>query len=141
MYEDEGPNMVAILDMARNMELKEEQADSMMNDIKNFMNGLVFEILGEMDMPPEARDSAFNSLTYAFESMGHEEYMMMMSHAFSGRGDMGAVEDFLNTTFELPDFQGISQNIYDSVTDYLYDNLPKLSRFSEDGSTSEPLLD
>lgn len=112
----------------------------MMSDIKNYMNGLVFEILGEMDLSPQERDAASQSLSYAFESMDNEEYMMVMSQAFSGRGDLGAVEDFINTSFELPDLRGISQNIFDQVTDYLYDNLAKLSRFSEDGATSEPML-
>jgi hypothetical protein len=53
MYDDEGPNMVAILDMARNMELTEEQAEGMMADIKSFMNGIIFEVLEEMDLSPE----------------------------------------------------------------------------------------
>jgi hypothetical protein len=126
MFDDEGPNMLAILDLARNMELTEEQAEEMMTQIKNYMNGLVFEILGEMDLSPEERDAASQSLGYAFESMSNEEYMMTMSQAFSGKGDLGAVEDFINTSFELPDLRGISENIFDKVTDYLYENLANL---------------
>jgi hypothetical protein len=42
-------------------------------------------------------------MSVAFESMSNEEYMIAMGHAFSGKGDMGAVEDFINTQFELPD--------------------------------------
>jgi hypothetical protein len=42
---------------------------------------------------------------------------------------MGALEDFLSTSYELPaDLQAIGQNIYDQVTAYLEKNLPQLTR-------------
>lgn len=52
--------------------------------------------------------------------------MITMGRAFSPQADLGAVDDFINTAYELPDFQGVSRHIYDSVTDYLVENLPLL---------------
>jgi hypothetical protein len=45
LHEEEGPNMVAILDMAEQMELTEEQVGDMMSNIKRYMNTLMIEIL------------------------------------------------------------------------------------------------
>lgn len=45
LHEEEGPNMVAILDMAKQMELTEEQVGDMMSNIKRYMNTLMIEIL------------------------------------------------------------------------------------------------
>jgi hypothetical protein len=101
--------MVGILDAARQLDLAEDQVAAMMGDIKNYMNGLVLDIMGEMDMSPEERDRHAQTLAYTLESLSNEEYMMTIAGAFSGKGDMGAVEDFINTTFELPDLREVNQ--------------------------------
>jgi hypothetical protein len=100
----------------------------MMADIKNYMNGLINEILEEMDMSPEERERHAQTLAYSLESLSNEEYMMTITSAFSGKGDMGAVEDFINTTFELPDLREVNQQIFDNVTAYLRKNLPAIDR-------------
>jgi len=102
-----------------------------MAEIKGYMRNLMEEILQEVDMSPEERDAAIRSLSKAFESMSNEEYMITMGQAFSGKGDLGAVEDFLSTTFEMPDLQGVSQEIFDGVTQFLRENLPGLKHFDE----------
>lgn len=138
MYEDP-PNMVGILDLAREAELPEEAAARFMGDIKQYMQGIMGEILNDMDMSNEEREEHLKSLSYALESLSNEEYMLTIAKAFSGQGDLGGVEDFINTSFELPDLQGTSQKIYDEVTQYLRENLPKLTREDDSGSEVEVL--
>lgn len=67
---------------------------------------------------------AIASMSYAFGSLSHGEYMNMMSQAFSGNVGMGAIDEFLNSTgFEFPDLQAISINIMNGIVDYMRRNL------------------
>jgi hypothetical protein len=52
--------------------------------------------------------------------------MRAIASAFSGKGDMGGVEDFVNSNFTMPDLSENKQDIYDGVTDYLNKNLTEL---------------
>jgi hypothetical protein len=111
----------------------------MMGEIKNYLNGLIGEILQSMDMSPEQRDRAVSSLSKAFNSLSDEEYLKVMGSAFGGQSDLGAVEDFLDATFELPDLQETSKYIFDEVSKYLSENLPQLKRL--EGTEEVPMLD
>jgi hypothetical protein len=141
IFEEGGPNMLGVLNLADEIDLAPETAEKFMGDIKYFMRSLIEEILRGLDMRPEDAENAIKSMSVAFESMSNEEYMIAMGHAFSGKGDMGAVEDFINTQFELPDMQGVSQNIYDQVTNFLFENLPGLKRFDEATAVEVQALD
>lgn len=132
------PNMVGILEIAKEAGLEEEMANTMMGDIKNYMNSLIMEILESLEMSREEREVAVQGLSNAFESLSNEEYMMTMASAFGGSGDLGAVEDFLDSTFELPDLQQVSLEIFEGVTNYLGENLPKLTR--KEGTEEIPML-
>jgi hypothetical protein len=64
-------------------------------------------------------------MAYALGSLSDAEYMKAMGGAFGG-GDMGAVDEFLNSTYELPDVQPISFYIFEQVTKYMQENLPNV---------------
>lgn len=63
IYEPEGPNMMGVLGLAHELDLTKDQADKIMGDIKNYMNGLMMEILTEIEMPNDQRDAAVRSLS------------------------------------------------------------------------------
>jgi len=119
MLHESPPNMVGILGLAKEIGLEGEMAEKMMADIKNYMNSLIMEILESMEMSQQDRERAVQGMAYAFESLTNEEYMMTMGSAFGGSGDLGAVEDFLDATFELPDLSEVSFRIFDEVTKYM----------------------
>jgi hypothetical protein len=54
-------------------------------------------------MPPAQRDEALRSMDYAFKNMAPAEFMTTMGQAFSPGADLGVVEDFINTAYEMPD--------------------------------------
>jgi hypothetical protein len=67
---------------------------------------------------------AIASMSYAFGSLSHGDYMNMMSQAFSGNVGLGAIDDFLSSTgFEFPDLEAISNNIARGIVDYMRRNL------------------
>lgn len=119
MLHESPPNMVGILGLAKEIGLEGEMAEKMMADIKNYMNSLIMEILESMEMSQQDRESAVTGMAYAFEILTNEEYMMTMGMAFASNGDLGAVEDFLDATFELPDLSEVSFRIFDEVTKYM----------------------
>lgn len=59
--------------------------------------------------------------------MGPEQYLRSIASAFSGKGDMGGVEDFINTDFQMPDLSENKEKIYNDVTKYLTDNLTAMN--------------
>lgn len=65
-------------------------------------------------------------LNQAMESLSPRDYMVIMGDVFSGKSDMGAVDDFINATFDMPDVTDIKIEIFEGVTNYLNDNLPNL---------------
>jgi hypothetical protein len=103
LHDDEGPDMAAVMDLAGQLDLPEEAQKQMMEDIRNFMDGLIREILDKMNMNPEERERALTGLGEALNTLSPRDYMIVMGDVFSGKSDMGAVDDFINTTFEMPD--------------------------------------
>jgi hypothetical protein len=82
-------------------------------------------------------NGAVDGLNSAMDQLSAQEYMMMIAAAFSGKGDMGALDDFINTSFELPDLFDVKMTIFNVTTEYMQDNLPRLM----DPSGAAPLLD
>jgi hypothetical protein len=137
MHAEGGPDMVAILDMAGSLDLPDDVIGQWMHDIKSFMNGLIMEILNDSGMPQAQLNGAVDGLNSAMDQLSAQEYMMMIAAAFSGKGDMGALDDFINTSFELPDLFDVKMTIFNVTTEYMQDNLPRLM----DPSGAAPLLD
>jgi hypothetical protein len=63
------------------------------------------------------------SLAQSLDSMTNEQYMRAIASAFSGKGDMGGVENFINTDFQMPDLSENKSVIFEGVTKYLNENL------------------
>lgn len=123
---DDPPNMAGVMDMAQQLDISEENKKMMMRDMRDYINGLIADILDSMGYPEYLRDEAVAKMAYAFGSLSDEEYLEAMGGAFGGDSDLGAVEDFLNSTYELPDVQRISYEIFDGVTNYMAENLPQI---------------
>ena len=51
MYEEDGPNMSQVLDMAEELGMTEEQGARVMGEIKQYVNDLMREIMFEAGMP------------------------------------------------------------------------------------------
>lgn len=94
--------MMALMDMGRELALTEDQINGFMSDIKQFMMGLIMEIMQEMGMGPDQIEMAAADLQRALETLSTEEYFMTMSYAFSGQ-DMGGMGDLITMDFEMPD--------------------------------------
>lgn len=77
-----------------------------------------------MGYPESQMEQAAASMAYALGSLSDADYLEAMGGAFGGHGSMDAVDEFLNTAYELPDVRGISQYIFDEVSNYLNNNLP-----------------
>jgi hypothetical protein len=71
MYENP-PNMVGILGLAKEAELPEDAAAKFMDDIKQYMEGIMREILGDMEMSNKERDEHILSLNYALQTLSNE---------------------------------------------------------------------
>jgi hypothetical protein len=112
---DSPPDFPAVLDMARELGLPEDKMHYMMNDLKDYMNRKIYEILEHIGFPREQRSEAAASMAYALGSLSDEEYFEIMGGAFGGQGDVGAVADFLSTTYELPDTSEIGRDILEGV--------------------------
>jgi len=122
---DSPPNMEAILDMIEQLTFTDETKRMIMKDLKEYMNKMIERILEEMGFPRSEIESAAASMAYALGSLSDTEYMKAMGGAFGG-SDMGAVDEFLNSTYELPDVQQISFYIFEQVTKYMEENLPSI---------------
>jgi hypothetical protein len=123
---DDPPNMAGVMDMAQQLDISEDNKKMMMRDMRDYINGLIADILDSMGYPEYLRDEAVAKMAYAFGSLSDEEYLEALGGAFGGDSDLGAVEDFLNSTYELPDVERISYEIFDGVTNYMAENLPSL---------------
>jgi hypothetical protein len=97
----------------------------MMGGIKNYMRQLMTRILEESGFEGDAQQT-IDSLSQSLETMSNEQYMRAIASAFSGKGDMGGVEDFVNSDFQMPDLSENKSDIYNGVTDYLNKNLAEL---------------
>jgi hypothetical protein len=95
-----------------------------MNDLKEYMNNKIYEILMNMGYPKELINQTATSMAYALGSLSGRDYIYAMQGAFGGNANLDAVNDFLSATYEVPDMSGISQEIFKGVTDYMNDNLP-----------------
>jgi hypothetical protein len=73
-------------------------------------------------LTPAERDNAAAALAYAFDSQSDRGYMLMIADAFSGRSNLDVLDQFLATTFEMPDLSGLRQEIFEGVTNYLREN-------------------
>jgi hypothetical protein len=122
---DDPPNMAAVLDIAEQLNISDESRHMMMEDMKNYMNSMIIRILEDMGYPRGQIEQAAASMAYALGSLSDKDYMMAMGGAFGG-ADMGAMDEFLNNTYEMPDVERISYQIYEEVTNYMYENLPSL---------------
>lgn len=122
---DNPPNFEGVMDMAEQLNLSDEMREMIMRDMKDYMNHMIVRILEDMGFPHEELYNTAASMAYALGSLSDKDYMMAMGGAFGG-ADMGAVEDFLYNTYEMPNVDRISFEIYDTVTNYMYDNLPSL---------------
>lgn len=116
MYEESGPNMGVVLDMAEELGMTEEQGARVMTDLKSYMNDLMREIMKEAGMPNEEVERTARSLGYALEGLDARDYLYMIADMFSGKADMEAIGDFVNTNFEMPDLSDIKQYIFDEMT-------------------------
>jgi hypothetical protein len=123
---DNPPNMEAILDMTEQLNLSDDMRSMIMDDMKDYMNHMIVRILEEMGFPHEELYNTAASMAYALGSLSDADYMRAMGGAFGG-SDMSAVEDFLYNTYELPEVDRVSYEIYERVTDFMYDNLPQLN--------------
>lgn len=123
---EDPPNMAGIWDMMSQIDLSDENKNRMMRDMKDYFTHLISDILDSMGFPEYKREEAVASMAYALGSLSDEDYLNAMGGAFGGNGDISAVEDFLYGAYELPDVERISFEIFDQVTNYMYENLPNL---------------
>jgi hypothetical protein len=76
-----------------------------MDDLKEYMNKKIKEILRDSGYPRDQIEEAALSMGYALGSLSDDDYFAAMAGAFSGTGDMTAVDEFLSATYTLPDTQ------------------------------------
>jgi hypothetical protein len=130
MNDPKGPNMEAIFDLAESLELKKEETEFLMTSIKDFMEDLIGDIIKGMDLSRDQAKLAEASLMMALGAMSNEEYMNVMANAFGGNMNMGPVNDMMNMDFAMPDLSAYNQAVYDDVTKFLEENIPKLEGVS-----------
>lgn len=119
------PDMEGLLGLAKEAGLTEEEGKTFMTEIKNYLNGLIGDILRDAtDIDPEALEASRSALEYALETMSPQEYLMTMGHVFSGEADMEAVMEFVNMEYEMPDTEAIQFNIVQEIRLYLATNMP-----------------
>jgi len=126
LWAEDGPNMDGFFDMVKSLEFSEDQQEEMMGGIRNYMSSLMERILSESGFEGDI-EGTVASLNQSLESMGPEQYLRSIASAFSGKGDMGGVEDFINTDFQMPDLSENKEKIYNDVTKYLTDNLTAMN--------------
>jgi hypothetical protein len=67
--------MAGVMDMAQQLDISEENKKMMMRDMRDYINGLLGELLDSMGYPAAQRDQAVVSMSYALGSLSDEEYM------------------------------------------------------------------
>ena len=65
---DDPPNMAGVMDMAQQLDISEENKKMMMRDMRDYINGLIADILDSMGYPEYLRDEAVAKMAYAFGS-------------------------------------------------------------------------
>jgi hypothetical protein len=114
--------MGGVIDIAKQLNLPETVLSKIMGDIKKYMTSLMEKIFVEIGMSFEDATKAATSMAYAYGGLSHEEYMKLVSGAFSGAGGSAAlapVEDFINTQFKIPDLGNVKNDIYTKVTAFV----------------------
>jgi hypothetical protein len=100
---DDPPNMAAVLDMAAELDLPEGTLDGFMGAMRGFMERLLKRILEDIGYPREQIEQTVASMAYAMGALSDAEYMKAVGGAFGGGADQGALDAFLNTSY---DFEG-----------------------------------
>jgi arginyl-tRNA synthetase len=81
---DDPPNMAGVMDLAEQLEISDENKEHMMDDLKEYMNRMIADILDSMGFPEWERDQAVASMAYALGTLNDREYMNAMGGAFGG---------------------------------------------------------
>jgi hypothetical protein len=98
---EDPPNMAGVLDIAEQLNLAEEVQAEMMGAMKRYMDDLLKRILNDMGYPKDQIEQAAASMAYALGSLSDAEYMKAVGGAFGGQNDNGALDQFLNTSYEF----------------------------------------
>jgi hypothetical protein len=101
------PDFPAVLDMAVDLGLPEEERRAMMNDFHDYMNKKIFDILEHIGFPYEQRYEAAASMAYALGSLSDREYFEYMGGVFGGQVNFDDVANFLSEEYVLPDTEEI----------------------------------
>lgn len=100
---DDPPNMAAVLDMAAELDLPEATREGFMGAMRDFMGRLLKRILEDIGYPREQIEQTVASMAYSMGALSDAEYMKAVGGAFGGGADQGALDAFLNTSY---DFEG-----------------------------------
>jgi hypothetical protein len=99
-----------------------------MKEVRGYMGNIIAKVMGEMGLNEKEMKMAVASVGMTLGAMSHEEYMNAMQH-FMG-GDMGMGGGMMD--FRIPDMTGVNQYVYDNVTGFMEQNLPKIGASEAD---------
>lgn len=122
------PSPADLKDLANQLQMTQDEIEFTMKEVRGYMGKVIAKIIGEMGLNDTEMKMAVASLGMTLGAMSHEEYMFAMQD-FMG-GDMGMGGGMMD--FRIPDMTGVNQYVYDNVTGFMEQNLPKIGASEAD---------